>query len=755
MTDFLDKLNPEQRAAVVHGEGPIMVLAGAGTGKTRVLTRRIARLVADVGVDARDVLAVTFTNKAAGEMRERLGHLLENRAGGMWIGTFHATCARLLRLHAERVRLTRDFTIFDDDDQKRLVTGILKEMNVSERITPRAVMSRIDKAKNAGLIPGESQQRDYVDDVVRRLFPIYSERLQRENAVDFNDLLLKVLDLFADAELGPRLRMRFRHVLVDEFQDTNRVQYQLVRHLSASTRNLCVVGDDDQSIYAWRGAEPRNLLDFDRDYPDARVVKLERNYRSTSIILAAANAVIARNVDRHVKALWTDREGGEPILLEECLDERQEGDFIAQAMNGLRAQEGRSYGDLAVLYRTHAQSRALEEALRARRIPYKIVGGVSFFQRREVKDITEYLRLLTNPQADTAFERVVNVPTRGIGDTTIDRVRAHARETNLPMLEAARAALNAPSVGLGAAAKRKLEGFLELIDGLRAVATSGSPVAVIVEQVIERSDYASRLEIEDKVDGPDRLRNLSELVAAAAAFDAEAGPEATLVGFNERIALTASADAEDGRGETVTLMTIHAAKGLEFPVVFVAGLEEGMFPSLREGDLDGEIEEERRLAYVAFTRAMERIVITYAKTRRNYDGIRANPPSRFLGELPPECVAVRARPRSVPPPARRPSSLGWGGGGGHAPPARRPASQSDDSHVDQRGHASDDEPIYYVDDTGDDDPIFPRGARVRHRIFGVGEIQDGSGRGPDRKLTVAFPGHGVKTIIARFVERVA
>jgi DNA helicase II / ATP-dependent DNA helicase PcrA len=751
LTDFLDKLNPEQRAAVVHGEGPLMVLAGAGTGKTRVLTHRIARLIAVGGMGARDILAVTFTNKAAGEMRERLYQLLGERAGGMWIGTFHSTCARLLRLHAERVRLTRDFAIFDDDDQKRLVTGILKEMNVSERITPRAVMSRIDKAKNAGLVPGENQQRDYVDDVVRRLYPIYSERLQRENAVDFNDLLLKVLDLFADAELGPRLSARFQHVLVDEFQDTNKVQYRLVRHLSSRTRNLCVVGDDDQSIYAWRGAEPRNLLDFDRDYADARVVKLERNYRSTSVILSAANAVIARNVDRHAKALWTEREGGEPILLEECLDERHEGEFIAQAMNGLRAQEGRGYGDLAVLYRTHAQSRALEEALRSRRIPYKIVGGISFFQRREVKDITEYLRLLSNPQADTAFERVVNVPTRGIGDTTIDRVRAHAREAGLPMLEAARSALNVPNVGLGAAAKRKLEGFLELIDGLRAVVEAKTPVALIVSQVIERSDYAARLEIEDKVDGPDRLRNLSELVAAAAAYDAEAGPEATLVGFNERIALTASNDAEDGRGETVTLMTIHAAKGLEFPVVFVAGLEEGMFPSLREGDLDGEIEEERRLAYVAFTRAMERIVLTYAKTRRSYDGIRANPPSRFLGELPSECVAVRARPRPVPPQVRRPSSFG----GSNGFPRRPPVQADEYAEVDQRGQGSDDEPVYYVDDTGDDDPIFPRGARVRHRIFGVGEIQDGSGRGPDRKLTVRFPGHGVKTIIARFVERVA
>jgi DNA helicase-2/ATP-dependent DNA helicase PcrA len=736
----------------VHGEGPLLVLAGAGTGKTRVLTHRIAYLV-EGGVDPRDILAVTFTNKAAGEMRERLLHLLGPGAGYMWIGTFHSTCARLLRTYADRLVLTRDFTIFDDDDQKRLVGGILRELAVSERITPRAVLSRIDRAKNAGEDPTQLPARDYIDDITRRVAPQYAERLARENAVDFNDLLLKVLQLFDDPEVGPRLSSRFRYVLVDEFQDTNKVQYRLVRHFSRVSGNLCVVGDDDQSIYRWRGAEPRNLLDFDRDYTDAKVVKLERNYRSTSIILQAANAVISRNTDRHDKALWTEKEGGEPLLLEECSDERAEADFIAQGLRGLARSDGRPFAAFAVLYRTHAQSRVLEEAFRARKIPYRIVGGVSFFQRREVKDITEYLRLLSNPLADSAFERVVNVPTRGIGETTVDRVRQHARSLGISLLEAARGCAAGAESEVGPAARRKLETFLELIEGLRALVASGATVAVVAAQVIERTGYAERLEIEDKVDGAERLKNLRELVAAATAYDEEATTEATLGGFLERIALVAAVDDKDGRHtDAATLMTIHAAKGLEYPVVFLAGLEEGVFPSLREGDLDEEVAEERRLAYVALTRAMERAILSYARTRRTYDEVRRNHPSRFLSDIPADCIAVRSRPGASAPMARP--------YGRHPDMAPRvdydeaPAYDYDQRDPSERGGR---ESVYQLDDDlppDADDLAFPRGAKVRHKIFGIGQVEDGSGRGPDRKLQVRFAAHGLKTIIARFVERV-
>jgi len=726
-------LNPEQRAAVEHRRGPLMVLAGAGSGKTRVLVTRIAELVRH-GVEPRRILAVTFTNKAAGEMRGRLAEILGEAARPMWIGTFHSTCARLLRMHADKVGLGRDFTIFDDDDQRRLVSSILKELDVSERITPRAVLSRIDRARNAGEDPGKKSSRDYIDDVVRRVFPQYVERLARENACDFNDLLLRVLDLCHHAEVGPSLAGRFEHVLVDEFQDTNKVQYQLVRHFSRAHRNLCVVGDDDQSIYSWRGAEPKNLLELDRDFPDARVIKLERNYRSTSMILGAANAVIAGNPHRHPKKLWTERSGGEPVLLEECADERAEAELVTGAILGLRRAEGYADGDFAVLYRTHAQSRVLEEALRAKRIPYRIVGGVSFFQRREVKDITEYLRLTANPLADSAFERVVNVPTRGIGDATVDRLRQLARAEGVPLLEAARRA-GAGGTPLGAAAQRKVAAFVALVDELVALERQRGPLATLVAQVIARTEYRDRLLLDDPVEGPDRVRNLEELVAAAAAYDAEAGEGASLAGWNERISLVGTADEKDGRGESVTLMTVHAAKGLEFRVVFIAGLEEGVFPSLREGEPDAELEEERRLAYVAITRARDRLILSYARMRRTFDQYRRNEPSRFLSAIPVEVLAVRTRRL----PAARPQMA-----------ARRPMPENDGLDAPPPSE----EPVYYLDDQGDDDPYFPRGARVRHRIFGVGEIEDGSGRGPDRKLSIRFPQHGVKNIVARYVERV-
>jgi DNA helicase-2/ATP-dependent DNA helicase PcrA len=721
-----DLLNPEQRAAVEHGGGPLVVLAGAGSGKTRVLVSRIARLV-ERGAPPHRVLAVTFTNKAAGEMRERLAALLGETARPMWIGTFHATCARLLRRHAERAGLRRDFTIFDDDDQKRLVASILKALAVSERITPRAVLSRIDRARNAGRDPGTLASRDYVDDVVRRVYPEYARRLAAENACDFNDLLVKVLELTRDPEVGRELSSRFLHVLVDEFQDTNRVQYELVRHLAGPARNLCVVGDDDQSIYSWRGAEPKNLLELHVDYPDATVIKLERNYRSTQVILDAANAVIAGNAHRHPKRLWTERSGGEPILLEECDDERAEADLVARSISGLARAEGRGGGDFAVLYRTHAQSRVLEETLRARRLAYRIVGGVSFFQRREVKDLTEYLRLLGNPRADSAFERVVNAPTRGIGDATVEKLRALARARGLSLLDAARLGAEA---GLAAQAQRKVEAFVALIDELAALVAAGGPLATLVAQVIARTEYRARLEAEDPLDAEGRAKNLDELVAAAAAYDAEVGEEATLAGWNERISLAGAVDEKDGRGgEAITLMTIHAAKGLEFPVVFLTGLEEGVFPAAREGEPAGEMAEERRLAYVAITRARDRLILTHARLRRTYDQVRAAEPSRFLAAIPAECLAVRARrPAGRPEMAPRPA------------PEPRPRVE--------------DEPVFYLDDAGDDDPVFPRGVKVRHRIFGVGEIEDGTGRGPDRKLTIRFPGHGVKSIVARYVERV-
>jgi len=642
-------LNPEQRAAVEHGDGPLMVLAGAGTGKTRVLVHRIARLV-ETGIEPWAILAVTFTNKAAGEMRHRLRGLLGARADAMWIGTFHATCARLLRKHGAAVGLTKSFVIFDDDDQMKLVEKLLKERGLDEQVGARTILSRFDRAKNRGVDP-RAVKTGAFDDVVEQIYPLYQAQLAKENAVDFNDLILKTLDLFKHEETARSLRVRFRHVLVDEFQDTNRVQYDLVSKFAEATRNLTVVGDDDQSIYAWRGAEPKNLLEFDRDFPDATVVKLEQNYRSTQMILDAANGVIRHNRDRHEKSLWTDHQGGDQIEVYQAGDERGEAYFVAQSIRRLLDEGPASPSDIAILYRTNAQSRVLEEHLRAARVPAKVVGAVSFFERKEVKDVIGYLRLLGNPSADSAFERIVNVPARGIGDATVDRLRAAARAGLPGLLEAARLAARGEVAGLGPAPRKKLQAFVELLDGLKDVIAQGASVAETIIQVVDRSGLRAKLEADESSESRDRLDNLAELVTIASDFDEESEEPQSIEGFLERIALTAPAD-QAAPQEAVVLMTIHIAKGLEWPVVFLTGMEDGLFPSLREREgvnEDAALEEERRLAYVAITRARHRLVLTHARTRRVWGEIRLQGPSRFLDDIPPACLAAPARPRVITP----------------------------------------------------------------------------------------------------------
>ncbi|MBT8492453.1 MAG: UvrD-helicase domain-containing protein [Deltaproteobacteria bacterium] len=748
------KLNPEQLKAVEYGEGPLMVLAGAGSGKTRVLVHRIARLV-EKGVRPHRILAVTFTNKAAGEMRERLEGMMGYRAGSMWISTFHSTCARLLRLYHGAVGLSRDFAIYDDDDQKKILQAILKEEGLDDSMTPRSCAVLIDRAKNRGEDPCESFHGNYADDIIRQVYPRYQERLAREDAVDFNDLLLKVRDMAKHEVVGPELAGMFDHVLVDEFQDTNLVQFALVKHWVSQTGNLTVVGDDDQSIYSWRGAEPRNLLDFDRAYPRATAIKLEQNYRSSAMILRAANGIIQNNFDRHEKALWTDRDPGEPVLWEESSDERGEASFIAAAIHGLQQEEQRELGDIAILYRTHAQSRVLEETLRQENISYRIVGGVSFFQRKEIKDIRGYLRLVINPQADLAFERIVNTPTRGIGKTTVERLKAFARKTGISMLEAARAAGRGQVPAIKGAAAKKVMAFVTIIDGLVEVVTAGASVAEIIIQTVERSGYRDRLEKEDTPESRDRLQNLSELVSMATDYDDEADGASSLVEFEERISLASTADAEHG-GSSVTMMTIHAAKGLEFPVVFVAGMEDGLFPSLRERDYDSKdsLEEERRLAYVAFTRAMDRLVLTSTRTRRVWNEIRLNHPSRFLDEIPEDCMAVRARPQgSYQDDSGFEADFQPDFDFEQPVPARQDRKRSKQKRVevdefDQRTHW-DDVPHF---DVGGDEPAASVGSWVEHSSFGPGKVLETRGEGNDRKLLINFQSVGLKTVLARFVE---
>jgi DNA helicase-2/ATP-dependent DNA helicase PcrA len=784
-------LNPEQHAAVTHLDGPLMVLAGAGTGKTRVLVHRIAHLV-ESGVHPRTILAVTFTNKAAKEMRDRLGRLLGPTAQGMAIGTFHATCARLLRHWAHRVGLTKTFQIFDDDDQIKAIERLLKEHHFDEAVTARSILSRIDRAKNQGLDPTTIRTGLFTDEIIDVVYPRYQAQLAKENAVDFNDLLLKTLALFADEEAGPRLTTRFAHVLVDEFQDTNLVQYDLVRKLAAATRNLTVVGDDDQSIYAWRGAEPRNLLDFDRDFPDATVVKLEQNYRSTQVILDAANAVISKNRDRHGKALWTEQAGGDPIETFEAGDDRSEAMFIAAGIRRLLDDGPHGPQDIAVLYRTNAQSRLLEERLRAVGIIPKVLGAVSFFERREIKDAIAYLRLLANPAADSAFERIINVPARGLGDTTVERLRAAARASGGSLLHATRLAARGEVSGLAAGPRRKLAGFVELIDGLHAVIAAGASVAELIIQVVERSGMRGKLEADDSTEARDRLANLAELVTTASDFDDDHATPAvgadlagegeaedlasapTVEGFLERIALSSAIDQGETDQAQVTLMTIHIAKGLEYPVVFICGLEDGLFPSLRERDgvsEDAALEEERRLAYVAITRAREQLVMTHARTRRVWGELRLQVPSRVLEDIPLACLA--APRRRVIAPAAGPAIVdgGWataggqGGawrgppGGGRAPSGRAPSGRppgpgrgASHDEFDQRA-PDDDVPVYRQDGQAYGGAArYGVGARVSHAAFGDGRVVEAQGEGKDLKIVVDFASVGRKTVYARYLE---
>jgi DNA helicase II / ATP-dependent DNA helicase PcrA len=748
-------LNPEQRAAVAHGDGPLMVLAGAGTGKTRVLVHRIARLV-ETGVEPWAILAVTFTNKAAGEMRHRLRGLLGARADAMWIGTFHATCARLLRKYPHVVGLTKSFVIFDDNDQIKLVEKLLKESGLDEQVSARTILSRFDRAKNRGVDPRKVKTGAF-DDVVETVYPMYQAQLAKENAVDFNDLILKTLELFDHEETARSLRVRFRHVLVDEFQDTNRVQYDLVARLSEATRNLTVVGDDDQSIYAWRGAEPRNLLDFDRDFPDATVVKLEQNYRSTQMILDAANGVIQKNRDRHEKALWTDHQGGDLIEVYQAGDERGEAYFVAQSIRRMLDEGPCSPSDVAILYRTNAQSRVLEEHLRAARVPAKVVGAQSFFERKEVKDVIGYLRLLGNPAADSAFERIVNVPARGIGDTTVERLRAAARAGLGGLLDAARLAARGEVAGIGAAPRKKLHAFVELVEGLGDVIAQGASVAETIIQVVDRSGLRAKLEADHSSESRDRLDNLAELVTIASDFDEESDESQTVDAFLERIALSAPAD-QAAPSEAVVLMTIHIAKGLEWPVVFLTGMEDGLFPSLREREdvnEDAALEEERRLAYVAITRARYRLVLTHARTRRVWGEIRLQGPSRFLDDVPPACLAglprgaaqVRPAPYSARPKVITPRAPAIVDGNWNARPRRssRTSGRASYDELDQRTY--DDEPVFRVNDDVAEPTVFRTGDQVAHQLLGLGRVVAMS----DGKVIVEFAGAGRKTVLPRFL----
>jgi DNA helicase II / ATP-dependent DNA helicase PcrA len=754
MTDWLVSLNPEQRAAVEHFEGPVLVLAGAGSGKTRVLTTRIAHLIHEFGVDPGAILAVTFTNKAAGEMRQRVRGLLGHEPAGMWIGTFHSIGARLLRRHAHSLGWSANFTIYDADASLAAIRRSLDRLNLSEKKWhPKAVRSAISDAKNR-LIDVEEYDRlaaDAFARVVARLYPDYQRALKDQNAFDFDDLLVKPVELLrSEPGVLDRYRARFQFVLVDEYQDTNHAQDTLVDMLAREHGNIMVVGDDDQSIYGWRGADVANILEFDQRFPGARLVRLERNYRSSRRILDAANLVIAENVRRKGKTLRTEAEEGERLSVVEALDERDEADWIASEIElRLGAEPELGPRDIALLYRTNAQSRELERALVERSLPYRIVGGTRFYERREIMDVLGYLRLISNPLDTQAFDRIVNYPRRGIGDVGQERLREWAMAQGVSLLEAAAGASTIESMTPAAAAA--LERFAASINGFRTRATSQG-AGELVEQLVADVGILVAL-TEEGPEGEDRIDNVRELIAGAYQFD-DRLPElrelddlpaeaSALDLFLQEVSLITDIDRHDPDANAVTLMTLHTAKGLEFPVVVISGLEDGLFPLARSYDEPAALEEERRLFYVGITRAERKVYLTHARARRRMGERVQCMPSSFLRPIRDDAGLVDQR--QTPQVARAGRAYERWGARRESFGRRRSTAETDVFGNEAGGFVVD-----YTD--SQDAPRFIKGERVRHPEFGAGTIRELSGFGPDLKAVIEFESVGRKKVVVRYAN---
>jgi DNA helicase II / ATP-dependent DNA helicase PcrA len=759
--DFLDELNPEQRDAVLQVDGPLLILAGAGSGKTRVIAYRVAYLVGAGHAEAREVVAVTFTNKAAEEMQQRVATLLGEAAEGAWVSTFHSMCARLLRREAPAIGLSRDFVIYDSSDQVSAMKQVMRDLHIDDTtLQPRAALARISHAKNlmqgADAFKGSYNPRDAQ---LGKIFELYQRMLTESNALDFDDLLLKTVELFDEPDVRARYAGRFRFLLVDEYQDTNRPQYLLMRRLAEAHRNICVVGDPDQSIYKWRGADLRNIMDFEADYPDAKVVRLERNYRSTQVILDAATAVISQNRNRKEKRLWTETKGGDKVRYYQSNDELEEADQIARVARASVRTSGDS--PMAVLYRTNAQSRVIEDALRREGIAYRIVGNVRFYERKEVKDTLAYLKLLLNPDDDVSMRRVINVPTRGVGKGVMDALEAAPAGLGLsgdhglsPHSLWSRLVGGLDRGVFSGRAATSLRVFRDLVLGLFD-AIRQDPVSIAIGKVLDRSGYLAALREDRSEESQSRVENLAELVSAAREYELRE-PDATLGGFVDRLSLLSDADEAEGSADArVWMMTLHSAKGLEFPVVFIAGMEEGLFPHSRSAEDADELEEERRLCYVGMTRARKKLCLGSANRRRFYGEYRPSAPSRFIDEVPSELLE-REEPAGSSSyqqtlwGGRRPGGGGYGPGGGYggyrdtsSQPFRRPPTK-----------VREQQPSYSYEDEDQSRTAgrLEAGARVRHEKFGVGTVISVEAMDADMKVVVRFPAVGAKRLLAKYAK---
>lgn len=727
MNPIFDTLNDRQCEAVKHTEEPLLITAGAGSGKTKVLTCRIAHLL-ELGVAPYRILAITFTNKAAKEMKERVTNLVGAQADSIWLSTFHSFCAKLLRFEIDGFHgYTRNFTIYDSSDQLVLVKDCLKKLNLDDKqFTPRSVLGTISSAKNV-LMDAKAfaaKASDFYEQKVADVYALYQEKLRENNAVDFDDLLFLAVRLLQEnEEVREKYQSRFQYILVDEYQDTNHAQYALTKILAARWRNICVVGDADQSIYAWRGADIRNIIDFTRDYPDAASIKLEQNYRSTKTILHAANAVIDNNESRPKKTLWTENPTGNKIIHYQAQTEHDEADYIAGVIYNRHEISHEPYGDMAILFRTNAQSRVLEEKLMRYAIPYTMVGGTKFYDRKEIKDVLAYLRLLYNPEDSLSLTRIINVPKRNIGATTMEHVAAYAEAQGISLFEALSSTDEIP---VTKRAKASLENFAAMIfDLLNDI--EGKDVLSLIETVIKQTGYGDMLDKEAEHDpqGESRKENVGEFLSVAKDY-MDSNPEGNLQDFLENVALVSDVDDFESSDSKVTLMTLHAAKGLEFPVVFLTGLDEGLFPHSRTLMDPAQVEEERRLAYVGITRAERQLYVTNAVTRTMYGRISAYMPSRFLAEIPPQFMEDYHRKSAMPqsrttavPGKQRVSIL-----------TKPVASSLPKKHA--------------VTDT------FAKGDKVRHKIWGIGTVLDVIGEGPNMQMKIQFPTKGVRQVVVKY-----
>lgn len=732
-----DTLNEPQQEAVYYTDGPLLILAGAGSGKTRVLTHRIAYLIEEKGINPWNILAITFTNKAAGEMRERVDSLVGFGAESIWVSTFHSMCVRILRRHIELLGYDTNFTIYDTDDQKTLMKDVCKLLQIDTKIyKERALLSTISQAKNELATPEEFRLNaggDYSRRKIAEVYEEYEKQLKANNALDFDDLLIKTVQLFqTQKDVLEYYQERFRYIMVDEYQDTNTVQFELVRLLASKYRNLCVVGDDDQSIYKFRGANIKNILNFEQFFEDAKVIKLEQNYRSTENILNAANAVIRHNFGRKNKTLWTDKGEGEKLQFRQFDTAYDEAEYIVEDIRDHVNKSECTYNDNAILYRTNAQSRMFEEKFVTANIPYKVVGGVNFYARREIKDLLSYLKTVDNGKDDLAVRRIVNVPKRGIGLTSINRVQDYASAYEIGFYDALRAVDLIPNIGRGAA---KLESFVALIEHFKADAKDMS-ISDLMQEIIDETGYIDSLQAEDLVEAEARIENIDELKSKIAAYEEtceENNEPATLSGFLEEVALVADIDSLDESTDYVVLMTLHSAKGLEFPRVYLAGMEDGLFPSYMTITADDpeEVEEERRLCYVGITRAEEELTLTCARRRMIRGETQYNKMSRFLKEIPVELLSTGVVFEKETEAPLRQSAYAQ---------ARKTFKSSPFAGIKSFGSLSGDGPGY------------AEGDRVRHMKFGEGTVMHIVSGGRDYEVTVDFDSVGVKKMFAVFAK---